>query len=158
MANIKIELKWALIFIAAILLWMVLERVSGLHDTYIDMHVIFTNFFAVPAIIIYVLALLDKRNNFYRGKMSYTQGFVSGLIITIIVVVLSPLSQYITHTFITPQYFPNIIEYAVQQGQMLRDAAEEYFNMQSYIVQSLIGAALMGLVTSAIVAFFLKKK
>lgn len=32
----KIEIKWAVIFIAMSLLWMVLEKLTGLHSTYID--------------------------------------------------------------------------------------------------------------------------
>ena len=39
--------------------------------THIDKHVVYTNFYALPAILVYVFALLDKRKNFYNGKMTY---------------------------------------------------------------------------------------
>lgn len=156
--NFKTEIKWAVIFVIAALVWMLLERVAGLHDTHIDKHAVYTNFFAIPAIAVYVLALLDKRKSDYGGVMNYKQGFLSGLIITAIVTVLSPLTQLITSTVITPEYFSNIIEYSVQQGEMTRQAAEEYFNLRSYIVQGLIGAPVMGVMTTAVVAFFTKKK
>lgn len=156
--NFKTEIKWALIFVATVLGWVLLERITGLHSTHIDKHAIYTNFFAIPAIAVYVFALLDKRESDYGGVMSYKQGFLSGLIVTAFVTVLSPLTQLITSTVITPDYFPNIIEYSVQQGEMTRQAAEEYFNLRSYIIQGLIGAPVMGVLTTAVVAFFTKKK
>jgi hypothetical protein len=115
-------------------------------------------FIAPIAIAIYVFALLDKKRNFYGGKMTYMEGFKSGLIITLVVVILSPLSQYITSTYITPDFFKNIIEYSVSSGKMEEQAAEEYFNLQKYMIQSVIGAAIMGLITTAIVVFFVRSK
>lgn len=158
MKNIKIEIKWALIFAAMSLAWMLIEKLAGLHDAHIDKHPIYTNFIAIPAIAVYVLALNDKRKNFYGGSMSYKQGFISGLIITLFVTVLSPLTQYITSTIITPDFFANAIEYAVANGKTSREAAEAYFSLKSYIVQGLIGAPVMGIVTTAIVAIFTRGK
>ena len=118
MQNIKIEIKWALIFILMTLVWMLLEKLAGLHSTHIDKHAIITNLIAIPAVGIYLFALLEKRNRFYKGVMTYKQGFICGLIITIIITVFSPLTQFITSTIITPEYFPNVIKYAVAEGEM----------------------------------------
>lgn len=90
--------------------------------------------------------------------MTYKQGFISGLIVTLVVVILSPLSQYITSTYITPDYFQNVIAYVASSGQMEQQAAEEYFTLKSYILQSVIGAAIMGILTSALVAIFVRSK
>jgi len=158
MKNIKIELKWALIFMAVSLLWMYLEKVFGLHDENIDKHPVYTNLFALPAIGVYVFALLDKRRNYYNGSMSYKQGFVSGLLVTLFVTILSPLTQYITTFLITPDYFPNAIDHAVSNGLMKRYEAEKFFSYQNYIKQGLIFAPVMGILTSAIVAIFTRKK
>lgn len=157
LANYKTEIKWALLFVVAALAWMFVEKAAGLHDTHIDKHAIYTNLFAIPAIAIYILALREKRDSDYGGVMTYKQGFISGLIITLIVTVLSPVTQVITSTIITPDYFANVIEYAVEQGELTREAAESYFNLKSYIIQGLIGAPVMGILTTAIVAFFVKK-
>jgi hypothetical protein len=151
------EVKWALIFVGMTLIWMFLERITGLHSTNIDKHPVFTNFIAIPAIAIYVFALTEKRKTFYNGTMTYKQGFNSGLIITLIVTAVSPLTQIITSMIITPDFFQNAIEFAVSSGKMNREAAEEYFNLNSYIVQGLIGAPIMGIVTTAIVAIFTRK-
>lgn len=158
MKNVKIEIKWALIFVLMMLVWMVFERLFGLHDTYIEKHPVFTNFVAIPSIAIYVLALMDKRDNFYQGRMTYLQGLVSGLIITLIVTIFSPLTQVITSLVITPHYFQNAIDFAVSDGKMTQTEAENYFNLKSYIIQGLIGAPVMGLLTSLVVAIFTRKK
>jgi len=157
MKNIGIEIKWALIFVIIQLLWMLLERVAGLHGENIDKHAMFTNFFAIPAIAVYVIALLDKRKNHYGGFMTYGQGFISGVIITVIVTILSPLTQYIICTVISPDYFRNATEYAVSSGKLTQEAAETYYSLKSYIIQGLIGAPIMGLITTAIVALFTRK-
>ncbi|WP_371134663.1 DUF4199 domain-containing protein [Algoriphagus sp.] len=158
MKSIKIEIKWGILFVLVGLIWMVFEKAMGWHDVHIDKHETYTLFMAPIAISIYVFALLDKKRNFFGGKMSYKQGFIAGLIITLVVFLLSPLSQYITSTYITPDYFNNAIDYSVSSGKMERQAAEDYFNLQSYMMQSMIGAAIMGLITAAIVAFFVRTK
>ncbi|HIN39997.1 MAG TPA: DUF4199 domain-containing protein [Flavobacteriales bacterium] len=158
MKNLKIEIKWAIIFAVMQLLWMMLERITGLHSDHIDKHAIFTNFIAIPAIAIYVFALLDKRKNFYQGIMTYKQGFVTGFIITLFVTVFSIVTQYIISTIISPDYFSNMIEYAVSEGKMTQEAAENMFHLKSYIIQAPIGAFVIGLLTSAIVAIFTRKK
>lgn len=158
MQKYKTELKWGVIFMVTSLVWMLLERLVGLHGAHIDKHATYTNLFAIPAIAIYVLALLDKRKRDLDGKMSYKEGVITGLIITAVVAILSPLSQWLTAVVITPGYFPAIIEYSVSQGEMSRAAAEEYFNLSSYIWMAFIGAVGMGVVTSLVVAAFTRKQ
>lgn len=152
------EIKWALTFCAAALAWMVFEKAMGWHGPKIEQHPYMTNLFATVAIVIYVLALREKRRQL-GGQMTWKQGFMSGLIISVIIGLLSPLTQWITHTFISPEYFPNAIAYSVKVDYYdTPEAAAEYFNLQSYIMQSGIGAIIMGVVTAAIVAIFVRSK
>lgn len=157
MRNYKIEIKWALIFIVVSLVWMGLENVAGLHTRHIDKHATYTNLFAIPAILIYVLALRDKRNNFFNGSMTWKQGFVCGLIITVIVACFSPISQLITHRIIAPSYFANAIQHGISIGRD-PETLSAFFNLKSYIYQSIFGALSMGIVTAAVVALFVRKK
>ncbi|MBU1369792.1 MAG: DUF4199 domain-containing protein [Bacteroidetes bacterium] len=159
MKSIKTEIKWALIFVIMSLLWMWLEKLSGLHSTHLDMHLYLTNLFAIPAILVYVLALREKKRKDYQGQMTYLQGLFSGLIITAIVALFSPLTQWIISTIITPEYFPNVIAYSLETGyHESLEAAEAQFNLQNYIKQSVIGALVMGVITSAVVAIFVRTK
>lgn len=158
MKKFAIEIKWGIIFTIIELVWVVFEKLMGWHDELIAMHATLTNFFAVLAILIYVLALLNKRKKFYNGKMTWSQGFISGLKIAIIIAILSPLSLYITTTVISTEYFPNAIEYAIESGKMNPEKAEKSFSLNNYIIQNVIGAVVMGMITSAIVALFVKKR
>ncbi|WP_339713750.1 DUF4199 domain-containing protein [Cyclobacterium amurskyense] len=158
MKEYSLEIKWGLIFSIMMLLWMFIERSVGLHDDLIAHHATYTNLIAIPAIAIYVFALLEKRRVYYQGKMTYWQGFKTGLLITLVVTILTPLTQWITLSFITPQYFENVIAYAVENDKMTLQEANDYFNFKSYMIQSVLGAPIMGIVTSGIVAAFTVKK
>lgn len=159
MKNISIEIKWAIIFSIVGLLWMVLEKAVGLHDKYIDYHLYLTNLFAIPAIIVMVLALKDKKKKIYGGRMTYVQGLISGIILSVFIALLSPLTQWITSYLITPEYFPNIIKRSVELGYYKTTAeAEANFNYPNYAKQGAIGALMMGVATTAIVMIFIRTK
>lgn len=156
---VKIEIKWAVIFTIMGLLWMVLEKVSGLHGKYIDYQMYLTNLFAIPAIIVMVMELKDKKANFYKGNMTYKQGLISGVILSIFIAILSPFSQWITTFVITPEYFPNVIKRSVELGYYKTTAdAEAHFNYPNYAQQGAIGALIMGIVTTAIAMIFIRTK
>lgn len=89
--------------------------------------------------------------------MTYGQGFKAGLIITLVITLLTPLTMWITLAFITPDFLANAMNYAVESGKLEREAAEGYFSKGNYMVQSIVGAPIMGIVTSAIVALFTRK-
>ena len=158
MDKITIEIKWGVIFTLLTLLWMVFEKAMGWHDLYIDKHAIYTNFFGIIAVLVYFLAIREKKRNFYNGEMTWRQGFVAGLILTIVVTILAPLSQFITSTYITPDYFNNVIAYSLDTKVMNQEQAEAYFNLKSYIIQAIFGALAMGVVTAAAIAWILKTK
>ena len=150
MEKIKIELKWALIFSVAGLLWMVLEKVTGLHDKYLDYQMYLTNLFAIVAVWLFVLALKDKKRNFYGGTITYKQGFVSGLLLTVFIALLSPLTQWITSYVITPEYFPNVIKRSVELGYYKTTAeAAAQFNYTNYATQGFLFALVIGVITLA---------
>jgi len=159
MKNIKIELKWAILFSLMTLLWMVFEKMAGLHGKYIDYHLYLTNLFAIPAIIVMVLALKDKKKHFYHGKMTYKQGLITGIILSVLIALISPLTQWITSYVITPEFFPNVIKRSVELGYYKTTAeAEANFNYVNYAKQGAAGALIMGIVTTAIAMIFLRTK
>jgi hypothetical protein len=157
MKKYQIELKWAIIFMISALLWMIFEKSMGWHDVLIEKHMSYTNFFAIIATAVYAFALVDKRKNYYHGKITWKQAFITGVIVTLFIIPLNPIAQYLTYFFITPEYFTNIISHSVSTNKMTLTDAENYFSLQNYMLQGLIGGTLMGFATSAIVAFFVKK-
>jgi len=153
----RLEIKWGLIFTLVLLLWMVFEKAMGWHGPKIEVHSIYTNFFAVLAILIYVLAFLDRRKNGF-GPMRWKQGFFFGIGLAVVVTLLNPLSQWIISSLISPEYFPNAISFAVENGKLSQEEAETYFSLKNYIIQGTIGGLIMGAVTGAVVALFIQKR
>ena len=159
MNKFSIEIKWALIFSAVTLLWMTGEKLVGLHDKYIDYHLYLTNLFAIPAIIMMVMALKEKKKKVYAGDMSYGQGLISGIIISALIAMLAPLTQWITSYVITPGYFPHVIKRSVELGYYkTTEEAAANFNYTNYAIQSTIGALIMGILTTAIAMLFIRRK
>ncbi|MDG4946443.1 DUF4199 domain-containing protein [Weeksellaceae bacterium KMM 9713] len=159
MDKIKIEIKWALIFSLMTLAWIFIERIAGLHSENINLHPYLTNIFAVPAIIVMVLALKDKKKNFYNGSMTYMQGLISGVILSTFIAILSPLTQWLIANVISPDFFKNMIDFTLDLGYYKTQAeAEAYFNYENYAKQSAIGAFVMGVITTAVAMILLQTK
>jgi hypothetical protein len=158
MKVIQIELKWAVLITVATLAWMLLEKTLGWHDAQIANHYWLTLLFFPILIFFYTLAIREKRRKYYKGNMSWLQGFSSGLILSAFLALLSPAAQYVTHRYISPDYFDAIIQHSVATNTMSLEEAKQYFTLQSYILQAAIGAIVGGIVISAVVAVFLKRR
>lgn len=159
MKKFTTELKWGAVFALVSLLWIAFEKAMGWHGERIEQHPVMTNLFGIIAILIYIFALLDKRKRDFGGRMTWMQGFVTGVIISVIIAILSPLTQWITHTYISPEYFNNIIAYSVKTKQYTNEVdARAVFNIEAYVLQSAVFSIVSGVITSAIVAIFVRKK
>lgn len=154
----SIEVKWASIFAVMMLVWMYIEKLIGLHDEYIGKQFFFTKFFILPAMLVYVLALLDKRLRFYNGRMTYIQGFKSGAAITVMVVIFSPMVEYINFTITSPEYFPNAINYTVSNGWLTKEIAEASFNLRAFQIETAIDVLILGLLASTVISLFTRKR
>ena len=158
MHNYKLEIKWGVLFTLITLLWILFERMMGWHSANIEEHASGSLFFALPAIAVYIAALLDKRKNEFDGVMTWKQGLMTGFYVTVVVVLLNPVAQVLIHTVLSPDYLQNMADYSVASGNMEREDAEAYFSLTNYIIQGIVGAFFMGVVTSALVAVFTRKK
>lgn len=153
----KTEIKWGVIFSVMGLLWLTLEYLVGLHDSLIAWHPILTNLVAIPSVIIMVLAILEKRR-VLGGRITFGQAFLCGLGVSIVVALLSPVTQFIFHRLINPGYFENAIRYVVTQGKASLEQAQGLFNLQSYMIQSVLAALIIGSITSLVIAAMIKKE
>jgi hypothetical protein len=158
MKKFAIEIRWGIQFSIVSLVWMIFEKSMGWHDALISKHAMYTNLFAFIAVGFYFIALADKKKNFYHGIMNWRQGFISGLLLSSVIAILSPMVQSITFTYITPNFFENIIRHVVANKIQTQSQAEMYFNLKSYTIQGIFGAFSFGVLTSAIVAFVIKSK
>lgn len=158
MKKFSIEIKWGIQFSIISIVWMIIEKTVGLHDVHIDKQLIYTNFFGIVAIGIYYLALRDKKRHYYNGKIDWKQAFISGMVLTVVIAALSPLVNYIVYTYITPQFFRNMIDYRVHHKLQPQAQADAFFNLMSYRVLGVFDALSKGIITAALVALFVKTK
>lgn len=153
----KTELRYGLIFTVAQLAWLAFEHFIGLQSTYIHLHPYLTFGFAIIAVYIMVQAINAKKAEL-DGRISWGQAFLSGMIVSAVVALLAPLVQWIFHTYINPNFFADMINFAVKNGMGSIEKMKSHFNLQSYMMQGAIGAIFMGAITSAIVGYFVQTR
>lgn len=76
---------------------------------------------------------------------------------TLVVTLLSPIAQIITSLVITPDFFENAKSAAVQLEYMSAADAESFFTLKNYIIQGVIYAPIMGVITAVIAALAARK-
>lgn len=157
MRNFAIEIKWAVIFTLLYIVWMFGEKTVGLHDVYINKP-FYSYLFAIPALVVYILALTEKKTKYFQGSMSWQQGFISGIFLSLFIAVMSPISQFITYKIISPDFFATMIQYQVGKNAMTEFIANANFNLSSSMKRAVSDAMSMGILASAIVALFVKTK
>ena len=157
MQKYKLEIKWATIFVIVQISWMIFEKVAGFHDIRIDQHMIVTNFFMIPAIAVFVFAFREKRVALGEADFPFKVGFKYGFLISVFVALVTPIVQVIISKVISPNYFKNVIAYAVKTGEMTLADAQSYFNLTSYMFQSTIGAIMMGTLTTLVIALIFSR-
>jgi Protein of unknown function (DUF4199) len=158
MKNFAIEIKWAINYSISFMLWMIFEKSIGWHDTSIGKQMIYTNLFGFVALAVYFFAFQDKKKNFFNNSITFRQGFMFGVYLSGLIAFFAIVTQYITYTFITPNYFDTLIAEVVKNKKQTLEQAQAFFNYKSYLYQSIFGTLSIGIVTGAIIANFMKTK
>lgn len=158
MKNFAIEIKWAINYSIAFMLWMIFEKSIGWHDATIGKQMIYTNLFGFVALAVYFFAFRDKKKNFFNNSITFRQGFMFGVYLSGLIALFAIVTQYITYTFITPNYFDTLIAEVVKNKKQTLEQAQAFFNYKSYLFQSIFGTLSIGIVTGAIIANFMKTK
>ncbi len=160
MKNFQIEFKWGIIFSIFTLFWMYFEKSMGWHTEHISKHQTYTNLLIIPLffIIIISFALLEKKKKYYKGFITWEQGVISGSIISIIICLLTPMIQAIFINYISPNYYNDAAIQLSERGVISLEKAKEVYNLKASIIDAVVFNLAMGIVTSAIVSIFIKKK
>lgn len=156
MQSNKRVLVWTLILFISTLSWMVFEKLMGWHDDRIADHATYSLFYDALFILIFYLAF--RVNMQQSDLLLWKDGFFFGMKITTLMVLLSPLTQTIIHRVISPEFFPNIIDFAVENNILSRTEASERFNLTTYMVQNAIGTSILGLLTTSMMALIMRKR
>lgn len=154
----RTELKGALWFSGIRLGWTAAERLLGLHDTHIQHQHTVDMFFIFPALTIYMMAMQHKKRTVMQGQMNYLDGLISGLIMTAMITVMSPLVIYLGMSVISPSYFSHAIAYVTSKGMMSTSVATDYFSLPHFMKQAAVGHMSLGSITAAVTAYFVRSK
>ncbi len=153
----RIEIIWGIIYFICSVLWIYFEKSMGWHGPEIDKHAAFSIIFAIPAIILYWLALRTKRAFVYKGIMHWKQGFLTGMRMTFVIMALAPIAQLVFHKLISPEYFSNMVEFAVNIENRDRAEMEHFFSLANFMFLAVKDALIWGVVMSALLAWVMKK-
>ncbi len=107
-----IEIRYALIVVLFTFLWWIFEYLLGVHDIYIRYNLVFSILGLSVIGAGTMLSIWSRREDRFTG-LSFSEAFKSGMIVTLIVVIFTPLVQFFFHTVINPEYLPNLIERSV---------------------------------------------
>lgn len=158
MKKFAIEIKWAIISIIIFLAWMTLEKELGFHSEKIKWQPLFNLLYIFPTFTLYFLALREKKKKYYNNNINWKQGLISAIVISFIVVLFSPITQFITHEFISPDFLENTINQIVLSKKLTLEEAKEYTTLTSSIWKNISDGLSFGVVIGAIVAYILKTK
>ncbi len=157
--NLKIEIRYAVLISLLMLLWLSLEFMVGLHDTYIQYHPYVTMFALIIPIVCSRMALKDKLEQF-NGKLDFKQAFKTGVIIAALAAVFAIPVQFVFHYLVNPDFFDNMISYSVTRAMATgtdvtkaKAEATSYFNFTSYLLMSVFGTLIFGSVIAAVMAW-----
>ncbi|HLO74610.1 MAG TPA: DUF4199 domain-containing protein [Flavobacterium sp.] len=158
MKKFAIEIKWAIISIIIFLAWMTLEKELGFHSEKIKWQPLFNLLYIFPTFVLYFLALLEKKKKYYNNNINWKQGLISAIVISFIIVIFSPITQFITHEFISPDFLENTINQIVLSKKLTLKEAKEFTTLTSSIWKNISDGLSFGVVIGSIVAYLLKTK
>lgn len=154
--NLRIELRGAVLISLLMLLWLSFECIVGLQTEYIAYHPYVGMLSLLIPVFVTRQSLMAKRDELRNG-FTFGKAFLSGSIIAVFAAVMAIPVQLAFHYFVNPDFFDDMIAYSVKHGQDPGRAAS-YFNLNSYLFQSVAATLVVGFIISAVAAFFMQVK
>ena len=136
------------------LLWLSLEYMVGLQDTYIAFYPYVSLLSVVIPVVCYRMALKEKIEKL--GKLTFKQAFISGLIITLFTCLLAVPVQLVFHKFINPDFFETMIQYSAKSSKLPIETAAMFYNIGSSIIESVLFTIVTGIIISLVFALWMR--
>jgi hypothetical protein len=89
--------------------------------------------------------------------MSWQQGLLSGVILAIFAMILTPSALYFSLKYINPDFFTNMINYSVSKGMKLENA-QAMFSTTAYMIFASFGTFSFGIIFAALASSIVKSK
>jgi len=92
------------------------------------------------------------------GKITFINGIGFGLMATLFIVALTPVSVWIFDQFINPNFYASMIQYQVKNNLSTIEIAKQSFNHDNFKQSCIIGNAATGTLLTVILAIISSKK
>jgi hypothetical protein len=155
----SLEWKWGLLIGGANLIWLLLSWLLGMHGNGFGMiQVMFAVSFFV-SLSGYILAFRSLL--LAEPETSFVEGIRSGAIIAGVSAILAILGQVLYFTFLNPGWTDYLVGQtrlhyeamgvAGEQLERLLTQAEVAYGFKNYVIQSGLGALVLGMIFSAVI-------
>ncbi len=162
----SLELRWGVIIGLVNLVWLYLSFYLGMHTHGLTWIQVMGLVSVILSFIGYVLGLRAISRKY--PEMTFSEGLKSGVRIAGVVAVFAMIAQFGYFYLVHPDWTDYMVEetgkYYSAQGVTGADL-EEYklgakttFGLRSYLIQSVIGALFVGVITSLITVAILQRK
>lgn len=153
----KLELKWVAIIFVVHLIWHIGERAMGFYGERFGYQELAGWAFLMVYAVLILFALMDLKNT-NRGFLNRRHGFLSSLFISLVLVALAPVTVGILAYFIQPDFFSEMINNALNDGEYRAyEAAAMEYNYWSFVKLYMAGYLLVGSLSGALWSFLLHK-
>lgn len=161
---IKIAIKYGVLIVVFLFLWVALEYAVGLQTDYIEYHPLATLLSLVIPITFLYYGIREAKKN-YTGYFTYGKAFQAGLYITLVVALLSPLSLWLFDLLIFPGYFEAMQPHAEAEQlargidpEVARRSTTGTGSLLEYLLLTALGYFVAGIIMTAILAIFMRDK
>ena len=89
--------------------------------------------------------------------MTWQQGLLSGVILAIFAMILTPFALYFSLKYVNPDFFTNMINYSVSKGMKLENA-QAMFDITAYMIFATFGTLSFVIIFAALAALLVKTK
>ena len=89
--------------------------------------------------------------------MTWQQGLLSGVILAIFAMILTPFALYFSLKYVNPDFFKNMINYSVSKGMKLENA-QAMFDITAYMIFATFGTFSFGILFAGLASSLVKTK
>lgn len=155
--NVNIEFKWAIIGVIIGFLIMVLLKVAGMRtaENFTTSGLIDMVLSTLVYIAVYYFCLKEKRDKALGGQMTWTQGFWTAAILSLLIMPFASLLNWLYAEMIDPGFFEIWTAMEIEGGKL---QAGETFGTGDFLALSATMGLVFGLIYSLIMPLFVRTK
>lgn len=153
----KKSLILAISYFFIFIIWKACEKLIGLHDNNIEYYSVVSDLIIIPLALLYATGFKKYRIGL-GGKITFINGIGFGLMATLFIVALTPMSIWIFDQFINPNFYASMIQFQVKTHLSSLENAKQSFNHENFKQSCILGNAATGTLLSIILAIISSKK